>query len=176
MYNYFEWFGLPESFAVDQNLLRERYEMLQKQCHPDELPQISTKLKQVGAAQSARIHQAYRTLNTPVERAQYLLRLKGIDFDSDYPTNTDWLVEQLRFREMWEEIIEDGTSEEAVCEYQDALLQQKLLTQKDFIDQYVAGHYEKARDTLQKWRFFEKLEMEIQEEEEGQDCADFGTL
>ena len=33
--NYFELFDLPESFAIDLKLLRERMRELQKQCHPD---------------------------------------------------------------------------------------------------------------------------------------------
>lgn len=71
MSDYFQLFGLPVQFAVDEVLLKERYFAAQRKTHPDRSAGVEA------AQKAAEINQAYQTLKNPVKRAEYLLTLSG---------------------------------------------------------------------------------------------------
>jgi molecular chaperone HscB len=95
-------------FAIDTRQLRKEFLQLQAVAHPDRHPQS---LKQRAEATSARINEAYKTLQDPLLRAQYLLSLRGIDVADDETARVDdpeLLMEVLEAREE----IEAASSEE----------------------------------------------------------------
>ncbi|KAI0597968.1 Co-chaperone Hsc20 [Biscogniauxia sp. FL1348] len=61
-------------FAIDTRALRREFLALQGSAHPDLHP---THLKGRAEAASARINEAYRTLEGPLTRAQHVLALRG---------------------------------------------------------------------------------------------------
>ncbi|KAI9880308.1 MAG: hypothetical protein M1830_004187 [Pleopsidium flavum] len=67
-------------FAIDTRQLRKEFLQLQAQAHPD---RHSGKNKARAEGASARINEAYKTLQNPLLRAQYLLSLRGIDVAED---------------------------------------------------------------------------------------------
>ncbi|KAF2835552.1 Co-chaperone Hsc20, partial [Patellaria atrata CBS 101060] len=67
-------------FAIDLNALKREFLQLQAQAHPDMHGHIN---KKKAEALSARINEAYKTLQDPLKRAQYLLSLRGIDVAED---------------------------------------------------------------------------------------------
>src|SRR6266498_938137 len=64
-------------FQIDLPTLRREFLQLQAKTHPDKFPTGPPKAK--AEALSARINEAYKTLTSPLLRAQYLLSLHGID-------------------------------------------------------------------------------------------------
>lgn len=68
------------SFSPDLRQLRKEYLQLQAKAHPDV---ASAAHKSHAEAVSARINEAYKTLQDPLRRAQYLLAQKGIDVADD---------------------------------------------------------------------------------------------
>ncbi len=72
--NHFELFGLAPTFDLDVALLRQRYLHVSRGTHPDHQasgdPQTALHL-------SAQINEAFRVLNDPQLRADYLLELSG---------------------------------------------------------------------------------------------------
>jgi len=75
--------------------------------HPDRHP---ASLKNRAEATSARINEAYKTLQNPLLRAQYLLSLRGIDVAEDETAKVedpDLLMEVLDAREEIEEAQEE---------------------------------------------------------------------
>lgn len=68
------------SFSPDLRQLRKEYLQLQAKAHPDV---ASAAHKSHAEALSARINEAYKTLQDPLRRAQYLLAQKGIDVADD---------------------------------------------------------------------------------------------
>lgn len=95
-------------FAIDLALLKREFLQLQARAHPDMVP--ADKKRQAEAA-SARINEAYKTLQNPLSRAQYLLSLRGFDVAEDETAKVDdseLLMEVLETRE----IIEDAQTEE----------------------------------------------------------------
>lgn len=109
---YYEFFpaSLPSGpppqgpFAIDVRGLRKEYLQLQAQAHPDR-HQGEDKARAEGA--SARINEAYKTLQNPLLRAQYLLSLRGIDVAEDETAKVEdpeLLMEVLEMREEIESI------------------------------------------------------------------------
>lgn len=93
--------GPPPSgaFPIDPRVLRKEFLQLQAVAHPDRHP---SHLKTRAEATSARINEAYKTLQNPLLRAQYLLSLRGIDVAEDETAKVDdpeLLMEVLDTRE-----------------------------------------------------------------------------
>ena len=99
--NHFELFGLPERFRFDPAVLDRAYHALQGDVHPDRHAAASEAAQRLALQSSARVNEAYRALQDPVERAQYLLSLHGIDAFSETDTSLpfDFLERQLERRE-----------------------------------------------------------------------------
>jgi molecular chaperone HscB len=74
--------GPPPSgpFALDLSSLRNEFLRLQAQAHPDRHPPGRRTKAQ---ALSARINEAYRALQSPLKRAEYLLELRGARVQGD---------------------------------------------------------------------------------------------
>jgi len=112
-YDFFPSFGpdaLPPKgpFTLDLSLLRREFLQLQAKAHPDLAP---AEKKRQAEALSARINEAYKTLQNPLLRAQYILELRGIDVAGDETAKVEdpeLLMEVLETRE----VIEEAASEE----------------------------------------------------------------
>ncbi len=77
--NYFELFGLPARFRFDSELLDAAYRKLQLQVHPDASVGGTDAEGRRALQSSARVNEAYEALRDPVQRAQYLLALHGVE-------------------------------------------------------------------------------------------------
>ncbi|KAI1383061.1 Co-chaperone Hsc20 [Hypoxylon trugodes] len=96
-------------FAVDVRALRREFLTLQATAHPDLAPPGSERRR--AEAASAYINEAYRTLAEALPRAQYLLRLRGLDVANEETARVEdpellMLVLETR------EAIEEAESEE----------------------------------------------------------------
>ncbi|MCJ1394886.1 Protein OS-9 [Xylographa bjoerkii] len=86
-------------FVIDARELRKEFLQLQAKAHPDR-HHGENKARAEGA--SARINEAYKTLQNPLLRAQYLLSLRGIDVAEDETAKVEdpeLLMEVLETRE-----------------------------------------------------------------------------
>ncbi|KAK7725063.1 molecular chaperone [Botryosphaeria dothidea] len=95
-------------FAIDLRTLRNEFLQLQAAAHPD---RHGAGNKRRAEALSARINEAYKTLQNPLLRAQHLLQLRGIDVAEDERLKVEdpeLLMEVLEARER----IEEAESEE----------------------------------------------------------------
>jgi molecular chaperone HscB len=95
-------------FEIDLSALKREFLQLQGRAHPDLHPPED---KSKAQAMSARINEAYKTLQSPLLRAQYLLSLRGIEIAEDETAKVEdpeLLMEVLEAREQ----IEEAESEE----------------------------------------------------------------
>ena len=99
--NHFELFGLPPRFRFDVALLDAAYRELQAAVHPDRFASGTDTQRRLAQQSSARVNEAYRALKDPVQRAQYLLHLHGIDAvgQTDTQLPFEFLERQLERRE-----------------------------------------------------------------------------
>ncbi|KAF7868462.1 hypothetical protein EAF04_004993 [Stromatinia cepivora] len=125
--------GPPPSgpFHIDVRALRNEFLRLQASAHPD-LHSSSNKSR--AEATSALINEAYKTLQSPLLRAQYLLGLQGIDVHDETGKtgaeegDKELLMEVLETREEIEEAEEEGDldglkakNEERIANCEDAV-------------------------------------------------------
>lgn len=105
--------GPPPSgpFEIDLTRLRKEFLQLQSRAHPD-LHQGTSRSRAEGL--SALINEAYKTLQHPLLRAQYILSLRGIEIADDEGTQAGDGVDQELLKEVLEvrEAIEEAETEE----------------------------------------------------------------
>ena len=154
--NHFELLGLPAAYSVDAARLERGYRELQTQVHPDRFASGSEADRRVAMQWAARANEAYRTLRDPVDRARYLLKLKG--FDTGEETNTampaDFLMQQMEWREAAAESRARGDA--AALE---ALRGEMLAMLERALD--ADANYDAGCSLVRKLRFLAKLEEEI---------------
>ena len=94
------------SFVVDLPKLKREFLQLQSRVHPDKFPTGPDKAKAEGA--SANINEAYKILQNPLLRAQYLLSLRGIDVAEDETAKTEDPELLMKVMEVREEVEDAG--------------------------------------------------------------------
>ena len=163
--NHFELLGLPVAYGVDPVRVEQEYRNLQSRVHPDRHAAGSDAERRVAMQWATRANEAYRTLRDPVERARYLLHLKG--FETDEESNTamppDFLMQQMEWRE----------SVAAASAARDAegleRLQAEVAGDRDAMIALLAkaldreANYDAGCSLVRKLRFLDKLEEEIDE-------------
>ncbi|WP_426414658.1 Fe-S protein assembly co-chaperone HscB [Aestuariirhabdus sp. LZHN29] len=104
--DYFELFGLPRSYRVDQQELATRFRELQQVVHPDRHAAANEREQRLSVQYAAHVNDAYQTLKSPVPRAIYLLRCCGVEPRLENNTVMDavFLMQQLEWREAVDEL------------------------------------------------------------------------
>jgi molecular chaperone HscB len=114
---------------------------------------------------AARANEAYRTLRDPVERARYLLNLKG--FDTAEESNTamppDFLMQQMEWRESTAEAsrARDRVRLQALHADIQSERRDMLRLLERALD--VERNYDAGCSLVRKLRFLERLDEEIEE-------------
>ncbi len=99
--NHFELFGLPPQFRFDAASSTPPIATCSRACTRTVSRPATTRSGGLAMQASARVNEAYRALREPVLRAQYLLRLHGIDAVGETDTRLpfEFLERQLERRE-----------------------------------------------------------------------------
>ena len=163
--NYFEIFGLPESYQVDRNLLSDRYHVMQREFHPDRYVGKPAQEQRLAVQYAAIINQAYSELSSPLLRAQYLLSLRNIDAAGDTKITRDplFLMQQIELREKLADLPEAGDVFGALEEVAEAVESEYIELQKIFDQQYSQSKFQEALDAVTKMQFFSKLLIEVEQ-------------
>ncbi len=162
--NYFELFSLPQQFALDLNSLDAVYKTLMMQCHPDKVAAKTDFEKKQAVMMAAMINDAYNTLKHPLDRASYLLKLKGIDVDKNEPTRfpPEFLMEQMQWRERLEEGIQAQDKEDLNNLQQEVILSyQQLLS--DLSQSLDSNDDDQSILLIGKGRFLNKITEHIEQ-------------
>ncbi len=81
--NYFELFDIPETFDLDARSLQRTFRQLQSSFHPDRHVNKSPRQKDMAERWSIETNRGYSRLLRPLERALYLLELRGRPIGED---------------------------------------------------------------------------------------------
>ena len=105
--DYFALFGLPARYRFDPAELDAAYRKLQTEVHPDRFAAAGDEERRLALQSSSRVNEAYRALRSPLERAHYLLLLRGIDAlaETDTALPPEFLEQQLECREAMAEAV-----------------------------------------------------------------------
>jgi len=161
--DFFQLFGLPASYRLDNALLDQYYHALQEQVHPDKFSHLSEAERRISMQWATRVNEAYQTLSNPARRARYLLSLHGVDIQEE--TNTampaDFLMEQME----WREAIEEAMQARDVAELD--MLESRLQREMRGLEAQLAAGIDDRRDyaaaagDVRKLKFLERLAEEI---------------
>jgi len=169
--NYFELFGLDVQFNIDLAKLSTLYQTLQKKVHPDRFAHGSSQEKMLAVKKSTLINDAYQTLKKPLQRAQYLLELRGVNMPSEQASFGDvsFLMRQMELREMLDDVKQAGDIDAAVFEvsqvFETEFQQLFNLLQTQLADN-TAESNNLACENLRKLKFYQKLNVELDKLEE----------
>ena len=83
--DYFQVFGLPRAWHLDSAALEERYLLLQKETHPDRFAKALPRERLEAVVRNTELNDAYKVLKQDIKRAEYLLKLDGIDVGEEKP-------------------------------------------------------------------------------------------
>ncbi len=99
--DFFTLFGIAPQFTQDNIVLKARYLELQQKMHPDNFVNALANEKQLANQYAAIVNEAYQVLKCPLQRAIYLLKLNGVDTQSETDTQmpAEFLLEQMEFHE-----------------------------------------------------------------------------
>jgi molecular chaperone HscB len=161
--NHFELLGLPVTFAVDPAALERAYRDLQGRVHPDRFASASEAERRVAMQWATRANEAYRTLRNPVDRARYLLGLKG--FDTGEESNTamppDFLMQQME----WREAVAQGRAarDAAALERLRGEIHAERGEMHSLLARALGGdrNYDAGCSLVRKLRFLDRIEAEI---------------
>ena len=130
MQNYFELFDLETSFFIDEAVLKRSYQVEISRFHPDNFATKSEPEKLQALQNTSLLNSAYSALKTPLGRATYLLKLKGVDaFDEkDTVMEEGFLISQIELRDELEAIeeIKDSLGLDDFIERVDSFIEDKI--------------------------------------------------
>ena len=163
--DYFSLFGLPVEFAIDRELLGDRFRRLQGELHPDRYATASSYEQRLAVQHSALVNQAYETLRKPLGRALYLMELDGISQAdmSRHQIDGGFLIMQMELREKLESIPELMEPDEAIAHLLDEIGQDLRAEQKAFEQAYNTNKQEQAISACVKMQYLDKLLSEAEQ-------------
>jgi len=160
--NYFELFGLPVAYIVDTEQLAERYRELQRVLHPDRYASATEQERRLSMQGATLVNGAFQTLKDPLQRAHYLLALKGVEMDAQRETTRDsaFLMEQLELREELEAARHKPDPYAVIGELVDDINQRITSLVGQMAVQFETAtpeQLEAAREILRKMQFLQKF-------------------
>jgi molecular chaperone HscB len=160
--NYFELFGLPVTFDIDTAVLANRYRELQRVVHPDRFANATDRERREAVQQAANINDAFQTLKSPLQRARYLLQLKGVTFNDEKDTNYDtaFLMEQIELRELLAEVKHDPNALTRLNALMQDINSRIDAMQGDLATALNSDDRDQAKAMVHKLQFLHKLKIE----------------
>ncbi|MBI1425528.1 MAG: Fe-S protein assembly co-chaperone HscB [Gammaproteobacteria bacterium] len=160
--NHFDVFDLPVSYEIDVTALAERYRELQRVVHPDRFANASERERREAVQRAADINEAFQTLKSPLQRARYLLQLKGVQFDDQKDTNFDaeFLMEQIELREALAEVKNDPNALGRLNTLMMDINARITAMQMEVAKVLSSDDLEQAKTLVHKLQFLHKLRIE----------------
>jgi len=157
--NYFALFGLRPNFHVDVDSLTLRYREIQSTIHPDRFVGKGEQAQRMAVQSASFVNEAYQCLKTPLCRAEYLLRLQGIETQQEERTHhdTEFLLEQMELRERLEAFTRQADPWQAFDLFLTNVEKRTEQMQESFGKAFEAGDNAGAVDSVLKWKFLVKL-------------------
>lgn len=81
--DHFAVLGVEPRYDVDLSALEARYKELSRELHPDRFAKADPRARRASLQRTVQLNEAWRTLKTPLMRAEYLLGLAGVRIATD---------------------------------------------------------------------------------------------
>jgi len=171
--DYFQIMQVPATYDVDGTALSENYLNLQRQFHPDRFADKSAQEQRLAVQMASVVNQAHDTLRSPLLRAAYLLKLRGLDSSGENTTISDvtFLMAQMQLREQLGAVSSAADPFAELDLVATEVASQLANLQQQFGEQYGQQAFDTAAETLIKMQFYNKLQLEVDELEDALDDA-----
>jgi len=128
--NYFELFGLPQTYELDLGLLEQKYLAISRNIHPDKYATGGEEMQAFALRASAAVNNAHDVLRDPVHRAEYLLEcLGGKSATQDKRVPQDLLAQVMLLREELEEA-KAGGNEAGIQAVRSKVIEKKQVAER----------------------------------------------
>ena len=98
--NYFDFYGMPEAFELDEAAVKRKFYQLSKEYHPDFYANEDEAKQQEILELSTLNNKAYQTLSNPAKCLEYILRLHELVQEGAKPQLPgDFLMEMMDINE-----------------------------------------------------------------------------
>ena len=163
--NFFDLFDVPVAYEVDLDLVQQRYRDIQKVVHPDKFVNASDQEKRISMQQTSRINEAFNVLRQPIDRAIYLMSLKGVDLNMENETTMDagFLMEQMEMREALSDVRSNDDPLAELDEFSKQIKVKMKSMIEGFSDAYSSDHLDDAKEWIRKMQFVQKAKKEVDE-------------
>lgn len=166
--DHFARFGLARRWQLDRDALEDRYLDASRRVHPDRHANADSATRRAALEHSAALNEAYVVLRDGGRRAEYLVKLGGIDLDSSDPKTgaphpeQSFLIEMIERRETLEQLVEGSANDDALDELRDEVEAELEST----LDRAIAalqsdGHVRAAAAALVHRRYLQRFLSEI---------------
>jgi len=144
--DYFRYLGLPRKLNIDLKDLEHRFYELSRRFHPDYYQQKSEQERAISLENAAILNTAYRTLQDPVRRVEYLIRLEeGAAKEIPTKAPADLFEEILELQETLEEYKRLKKTRE------DQVLRERLLSELARLEARKKAQEEELYRLFKKW-------------------------
>ncbi|XP_077211911.1 DNAJ heat shock N-terminal domain-containing protein [Tasmannia lanceolata] len=151
--DYFKIFGLEKGFEIKDENLETKYKDWQKKLHPDLVHSKSEKERTYAAEQSARVIDAYHTLDKPLLRALYLLQLEGIHVDEEKTvSDPELLAEIMEIREA----VEEANDSQALKQIQSQIQRKLERWSNSFGNAFKNQEFENAIKSILRMTYYQR--------------------
>jgi len=158
---------MPVSYSIDTGFLMQRYRELQQTVHPDRFASASEQERRLSLQYATFINEALRVLKDPLERARYLLQLKGVLWDDEQATMSDpaFLMQQMELRESLEEVRAQSdplSSIGAILDEVAGLIRENSQVLQRLLESGNQEDLEQAKNQVRKMQFLNKMTAEAE--------------
>ena len=93
--DYFQLLGIERRFDLDADTLRQKFLALNRHAHPDFHTGDTPEVRELSLNVASAVNDAYRTLQDPISRAEYLLEVLGGPSSATDKSTPDGLVMEM---------------------------------------------------------------------------------
>jgi len=160
--NFYQLFDMPVAYEIDMDHLQQHYRTLAQSAHPDKFASAGDQERRISMQQTSWINKAFQTLKDPIERAVYVLQMKGVDVRLENETTMDagFLMQQMELREA----LEDVRKQSDPLAFLDAELAKVKSSMQELSRQfslaYQSDAVNEAKEYLRKMQFMQKARKE----------------
>ncbi|KRT82939.1 Chaperone [Oryctes borbonicus] len=156
--NYFKVFNLDVTYDVNQKNLTNSYRKMQSVLHPDKFSNKSDAEKEISAEYSSLVNKAYKTLQTPINRAIHLLLLNNEIISEDNKSdNPEFLMEIMELNEE----IDQADSPEKLKSLQEKSNQMLDRCSEEVSKCFEEGNISKAKEAVIRMKYYNTISKRI---------------
>ncbi|KAL4712334.1 hypothetical protein ACJJTC_001495 [Scirpophaga incertulas] len=156
--NYFNIMGLQESYDIDDTELAKKYKELQKYLHPDKFANKNKTEQEISEKYSSLVNEAYKTLQEPLARGIYMLKLRGKDIPENTEIDEEFLMEIMEKNEE----VENAETQDEIMKLNEENKSVLKVLQNQISKAFFDGDLVQLVKLLSRMKYYTSIDNQIQ--------------